>query len=367
MKWNKFRYPLFILSVIILILIAFNIYFTLRIHKQLSKMSSNPGRWPAGAYVYDPMIGFDFANGISGYIDDKSFYVKSHELGYRIARSESSKSFKPGGILSLGCSFTYGDEVEADQTFTQYLADELHLPAYNYGVCSFSYTHALIKARQLKENGLLDKLRPRYVVLGCWKELTGRSRSPFPPFSSKNFRLPAAHMVKENGEVSLEPPIKIGNVFDLIEMYREEGPQLNFSKFFRIFLKAPGIYLTYVKSKPYLSGKAKGKGKNAGGVSKPADYEIYDFYFNGIKKVFEDYDTQIIVLYMPTSPNNRPDNQIMMALNKHRDLIFANGSKAVKQYNVPATSYQAVHPQPPAHRAYALEILKEIKEAEKTR
>ncbi|MDZ7740286.1 MAG: hypothetical protein U5Q03_00565 [Bacteroidota bacterium] len=320
-------------------------------------MSSNPGRWPAGAYIYDPGIGFDFASGISAYIGDKSFYVKSHDLGYRIARTESSKSFRPGGILSLGCSFTYGDEVEAGQTFTQYLADELHLPAYNYGVCSFSYTHALIKARQLKEKGILDKLRPKYVILGCWKGLPGRSLSPFPPIASRNFKLPAAHLIKENDKISIKPPLQIGNVFDLIEMYRKEGAEMTFNKFFRIFLKAPGIYITYVKSKPFLNGK--GKGRNSKSGSDIANYEIYDFYFSGIKKIFDEYDAKIIVLYMPTSPNNRPDNQITMALNKHRDLIFANGSEAVKKHDVPASDYQAVHPQTKAHRAYALEIMEE--------
>ena len=112
-------------------------------------------------------------------------YLSSKKLKYRIGEQEDAVSYQPGGIMSLGCSFIYGDEVNADDTFTQLIADSLELPAYNYGVCSFSYTHALLKAQKLKNEGVLDKLQPKYVILGCWKGFPEQSGSPFPP---------AAHM-----------------------------------------------------------------------------------------------------------------------------------------------------------------------------
>ena len=114
------------LSVIVLIFVVFNIYITIQIHKELGKEVANPGRWPAGSYIYDPEICFDFAPNVSELIQNGRFYVKSHQLGYRIGEHEDAVSCQSGGILSLGYSFTYGDEVDAGQTFTQLIADSLH-------------------------------------------------------------------------------------------------------------------------------------------------------------------------------------------------------------------------------------------------
>jgi hypothetical protein len=186
------KYIVYMAGVILLVLVIFNTVFTFIIHGKLKQVVDNPGRWPAGAYIYDEAIGFDFASNISGPIDDGSFYVKSHQFGYRIGEHEDAKNWQPGGVLSLGCSFTYGDEVESGQTFTQRLADYLQLPAYNYGICSFSYIHALLKAKELKAEGILDRLQPQVVILGCWSGLPDRSRTPFPPLASGNLPLPAA-------------------------------------------------------------------------------------------------------------------------------------------------------------------------------
>jgi hypothetical protein len=180
MNSKKMRYRVYMLSVIVLILVVFNLIFTFQIHKKLVRVVSNPGRWPVGSYIYDRTIGFDFAPNISGHIGDGSFYVKSHQFGYRIGEDADATSYQPGGLLSLGCSFTYGDEVDAGQTFTQLAADGLNIPAYNYGICSFSYIHALLKARQLKELGVLDKLQPEHVVSGMLERFAGPLQNAFP-------------------------------------------------------------------------------------------------------------------------------------------------------------------------------------------
>ena len=110
---NKKRrnFIIYMVVVIVLIFAVFNTVLTFKIHNQLEKMAQNPGRWPAGAYVYDPGIGFDFSPNISGYISDSSYYVKSHKFGYRIAENDDPDTYQSGGVLSLGCSVTYGDEV----------------------------------------------------------------------------------------------------------------------------------------------------------------------------------------------------------------------------------------------------------------
>lgn len=352
-KRKQLNYIIYLVSITLLIFIAFNTYFTIQIHNQLAEVASKPGRWPAGAYIYDPNIGFDFASNVSGEIKGGDFYVKSHQFGYRIDKEENPASFRSGGVLSLGCSYTYGDEVESGQTFTQFAADGLRLPAYNYGVCSFSYIHALLKARNLKENGILDKLKPKYVILGCWSGLTKRSRTPFPPTTNQKLPLLTAYITKDGNETTIEPPVRIGNVFRLIDIYRTEGPAMSGNKFFSIFLAAPRYLYQRIKNNKIL----KNRGRTTFS-SKVTDYEIYDFYFTAIEELFSTYDSQIIVLYMPATTNEHPGGALKRAIKDHPEILFVNGLDALDMHQVPSSDYHRTHPKPAAHNAYAKETIK---------
>jgi hypothetical protein len=346
------KYWTYMVSVIILILLVFNTVITLIIHNRLAQAVSKSGRWPVGAYIYDREIGFDFAPNVSGPRKGGSYYVKSHQFGYRIAKEEDPVAYQPGGLLSLGCSFTYGDEVESEQTFTQLAADGLNIPAYNFGICSFSYIHALLKAEKLKEQGVLDKLRPKYVVLGCWSGLPDRSRSPFPPLGSNSLLLPAAYLAKEDGELEINHPINLQDVFDLVEIYRKEGIELSGKKFFRIYFSGPRFAYIYM-----MNSRAAGR-VNSAAKNDVTDFEVYDFYFSGIEKVFADYNTTIIMLFMPNSNSDElPDQSLIDAVAAHPGIIPVNGLQAIQRYDISVRDYMRKHPQPAAHKAYAQEII----------
>ena len=339
-------------SIIVLIFVAFNTYVTFRIHSELAKLAQSPMRWPVGAYIYNQHIGFDFAADISGPIQDNSFYVKSHHLGFRIGENQAGDSFEAGGILSLGCSLTYGDEVESEQTFTQIFADSLGIPAYNYGVCSFSYAHALVKVQNLQDEGVLNKLKPQYVVLGCWKGLPDRTRTPFPRIASKSVPLTAAYLGKDGNEIEIEYPLSSRHAFELITMYRKDGPDLSLQKFMKIFFAIPRfVYIYLINSR--LSQKVKQINPN----SRLTDYEIYDFYFTNIERIFSSYHSKIIVLFMPISPHDVVGDGLKKALAAHPNVIFVDGKEAIKKYRVPLKDYKGKHPQPTAHKAYALQII----------
>ncbi|MBP6872619.1 MAG: hypothetical protein KBC43_11480 [Bacteroidales bacterium] len=352
LKSKKVRYWTFMVSVILVILLTFNVVLTFIIHGKLAKSASKKGSWPVGAYIYDKKIGFDFAPNISGPRNRGTYYVKSHQLGYRIGREEDPGTYRPGGLLSLGCSFTYGDEVESEQTFTHLAAAELGIPAYNYGICSFSYLHALLKAEELKETGVLDKLQPQYVVLGCWSGLPDRSRSPFPPLASDNIPLPAAYLDKEGNDLVIRYPMDLENVFDLVGMYRKEGKGWSLKKFSGIFFSAPRIAYLYVKNN-MLAGKMNSGGK----TSEVTDFEVYDYYFTGIERIFSGSDTRIIMLFMPnTDAEELPDKALIDAIAAHPRVIPVNGLHAIQRYDISVRDYMRKHPQPPAHKAYAMEI-----------
>jgi hypothetical protein len=353
---KRLKYLVYMVSVIVLIFAVFNTFITIWIHKQIVRVVSKQGRWPVGAYIYDKSIGFDFAPNISGPINNDRFYVKSHQLGYRIGESEDPVSYKPGGLLSLGCSFTYGDQVEAEETFTQLAADGLNIPAYNYGICSFSYIHALLKAQKLKDQGVLDKLQPKYVVLGCWSGLPDRSRSPFPPLASKNIPLPAAYLTKDGSDLKIQYPMKTGDVFSMIELYRKEGTGLSIKRFIKIFIAVPRYIYLYVKNNRLAKELQSGSFQND-----VSDYEVYDFYFSGIESVFSDYGSQIIVLYMPNSIDEPPDKALKKAIADHPGIILVDGLQAIRKGGVLSIDYAGIHPRPDAHKAYAEEIIDRIR------
>ena len=348
------NYIIYIISVIVLILIVFNTFLTFKVHNELEKMASKPGRWPVGAYIFDPNIGFDFAPNITGSIIDSSFSVISHNLGYRIGDNDDSYEYSPGGVLSLGCSLTYGDEVECEETFTQIIADSLNLPAYNYGISSFSYIHALVKAENLKSSGVLDSLNPSIVILGCWKGLTNRSRSPFPPLAQKNVPLTSAYIVADDDGARIEYPTSTNLIFELAKLYRNQPEGFNLSKFTKIFFAIPKFIYIYVQN--------IGIYKNSRGFAaqnKISDYEIYDFYFTGIESIFS-YNTKIIVLFMPIKGNDQPNQDLLKAVANHPKILFVDGLKAIQKYEVPISEYQGKHPQPKAHQAYANETLNNL-------
>ncbi len=354
---NTTKYLAYLLAISILILVAFNAFVSFQLHKGIAKSVDNPDRWPVGSYAYDSVIGIDFSSNISARMPNGSFYVKSHQLGYRIGEHEDSVSYQPNGILSLGCSFTYGDEINSEQTFTQLIADSLQLPAYNYGICSFSYAHALLKAQKLKAEGVLDKLKPKYVLLGCWNELPNRSRSPFPPMTSGDLPFACAYFAKCNeGTCVQPPPLNTSYIPEMVELYRREGTALTFKKFSKIFMLVPQ-YLRDRMTNTRLQEQLQANAAD----NQVTNFDIYDYYFTNIENTFSAYGSRIVVLLMSVTLDEQPDEGLKNALAKHPQIMLVNGHKALEKYQVPLSDYVNIHPQPLAHLAYAHETVDFIK------
>lgn len=138
--------------------------------------------WPPGAFSHIPKAGYAPTPGYNGTVASKQPYlrfdVRIHELGYRIPAEADQRHFSPGGILTLGCSFTYGDEV--DSPWTQHASQRLfeengERMGYNFGCTCYSYAEMIRRFELLESNGILKILEPQHVVIGGMYQLAERS------------------------------------------------------------------------------------------------------------------------------------------------------------------------------------------------
>jgi len=313
-------------------------------------------RWPRGAFKYSSLMGYEMSPCFSSKMLDDTFSISSHAFGYRIPISADKTAIESGGVMSVGCSFTYGDGVEAEQTFTCLLADKLGLPAYNYGLCSSSYTTMIMRLKLMKENNMLSILKPRILILSAGNWLVERSLSPFIP-SGSNIAMVFPYIVKKHGHLQIRfPP----DFFSLRHMFfleskcfpsgiKKRSEIRHFTCFHSMFLLMPRVFLLNLWETMFRRPDID-------------SYELYDFVIGEIKRIIAPYGTQFVILWMPANENDTLDNGLKKALRRHPDVILVNGAQALKRYGVDTRQYSGIHPQYKAHEAYANEIFLHLPE-----
>jgi hypothetical protein len=147
--------------------------------------------------------------------------------------------------------------------------------------------------------------------------------------------------------------MKLQHVFDMVDLYREEGTSLNVRKLSKLFFAAPRYVYLYIRNNR-LTQEIKMRNLQ----EEVSDFQVYDFYFSGIEDVFSSYGSRIIVLFMPNSFDEQPSRALKEAVARHPGITLADGLQAIHAHGVSGNDYVRKHPQPAAHRAYAMEIIK---------
>lgn len=342
---------LIIVSIIIVLsLTAINSYFTIKYLRALNKM-----RFPKGAVRFNATIGYEMSPSFSSIMLDRSYSIYSHRLGYRIPKFINNSSIEQGGILSVGCSFTYGEGVEAEQTFTYLVADKLHLPAYNYGVCSYSYTSVILQLNELKQRGILDELRPTILILGAGNWLVGRSLNPFFPTDNTFIRV-YPYITKKDGKILiLKPPnilhIKYPDIlrYEDYSVNKKGNLVLAFKRFYFMFRIMPQVLYVNLIKRRYNNIETDIN-----------SFELYDFVICKIKKVIQPYGMKFIILWMPITEGDILDEGLKKVIEQNKDIILVDGFDAIRKYKIESGQYVNTHPRPNAHGAYAKEILSKL-------
>src|SRR4029453_9640120 len=156
-------------------------------------------------YGMEAYYAFDMYDASKGWIpkpnlrDVKAFNNKilnTNSNGFRGKKDFAyTKNKEKLRILTLGDSFTFGDEVSDDETYSSYLQEMLpHTEVINMGVHGYGHDQMLIL---LKEEGV--KYEPDIVILGFLSLDMSRNLLEFRDFAKPRF-------VLERGELNSQAP-----------------------------------------------------------------------------------------------------------------------------------------------------------------
>jgi len=281
------------------------------------------------------------------------YFLKTHNLGYRIPKFEDSDSYEPGGILSYGCSFTFGSGVEAEETFSYLAAKHFNLPSYNYGVCSYSYASVILQLEELDKKGILKKLKPSIVILGAGNWLIRRSLSPFYP--TKIFQFAYAYIGKQGNRLQIKQPdsfYSTKHLYSLVGGYfdgNNRKDKLTFGRYLKLLYIAPRVTKARLDKKFFKRPKISSR-------------QLYDFVIGRILKILRKYDTRFVILWMPIVAD-QIDVNLAKSVKGFENILLVDGLKAIEKNNVDPKYYYKRHPRVEAHDAYAKALIIAMKES----
>lgn len=311
------------------------------------------GRWPVSSYRYNAdMQNFELVPSFSKRLLNGHFYLKTHSLGYRIPEQADQVDFRPGGLLAIGCSFTFGDSVEAEETFSYLAARKLGLDAYNFGVCSYSYASSIIQLEDLERRGVLKALRPSIIVLGTGSWMVERSLNTFYP--SPEMQLAYPYISGQGGQASIVYPPDFISVrhavgFATISSYfdgEEKDVPLTLRRRILLLDVIPRVLVAKAKRRFF---------KN-----EMSSYELYSFAVDRIAQVAERIGAQVVIMNMPVTPEqSKIDEGLQQAVDECACAILVDGHRELKERD--ALEAQLVHPGRRAHETYAEAIVKALR------
>jgi hypothetical protein len=217
-RWRK-RLLIFCVTLVVAALATWTVMAFVRSKAIYVHVKAGGRGWRGHVHTSDPWLGlcpapngagaetFSIGPDVPSRIDADGFRVP-------VEAPDAAERRRPL-VLALGCSFTYGASVLAEETFAWRVAEALGGSCLNAGICSGGAAHVLLRAREL-----VPKYHPEWVLVQDSPWLSHRSRQRYADIHVG--LLPTPHFVRTSSGVELVPPVFATIVFDLpIAEYRD--------------------------------------------------------------------------------------------------------------------------------------------------
>jgi len=170
--------------------------------------------WEGRLHAPDDLLGYVPISGACGAVvlpNGSRTCVCYDSQGFRSPGMPSCNP-KPTGkqdyLLALGCSFTFGFGVQAENTFCNLVADKFKLTALNAGKCSAGLAEMLILARKL-----IPQFKPKIVLAQYSPWLAERSTHRYGP--TVQGLLPHPYFIDDTpGIIKIHKPDFKSQIFD---------------------------------------------------------------------------------------------------------------------------------------------------------
>jgi len=214
--------------------LGYGLFRSVRIYHYLK--TDQPG-WEGAVFRADPALGFAPVPQSQGWQINSGFKtpVRFDSRGFRIPLDADDQTpLKRPLLLALGCSFTFGHGINAEDTFPFLVAKALDGTALNAGLPTYGLAQMVILAQRL-----IPQYKPDIVLVQFSSWLVDRGDWPFA--ISYPGVVPIPYFVKSEGKLNITRPAFITRNFDLpLAKYRHTPSRIGD---FLSFLKQAGLPL----------------------------------------------------------------------------------------------------------------------------
>lgn len=194
--------------------------------------SRNHERWSSSAYQPDARLGVAPIPNCKVYqrlADGEDVPVCFDKHGFRVPdkQIENLEDDPRPRFLFLGCSFTHGYGVHAEQTFAELVAGSFGARALNAGISGAGLSQMVLRARSD-----IPKFKPKIVVAQYSPWLAQRSTRLYGNWMTRAGYVPLPYYFLNNGGLEIAPPPFYTDRFirrgerSAKALLTEEGPQI---------------------------------------------------------------------------------------------------------------------------------------------
>lgn len=355
----------------IIFYVTYSVYRTVPLYTYV--MSHQRG-WSGQVHAFDAELGYapiPNSQGAHTFPVGPDIPMQYDKYGFRVPVGSINAWPKPHPLLlTLGCSFSYGDACYAEDTYPYLVGRYLQGYTMNAGVCGYGLSQMFLLAQKL-----IPTHTPDYVIVQYSAWLVERAQNPFAPTYAGKLSVP--YFFENNGEFVLHAPVfdEYLDRLPLVERYTQaQKTILNFFSFF-MACGAPLLFHDDVNMTLYHVRKSLRL------IPPPSrKRELIETYvYHEIAKIAHTYDSQMIIVVL--GENHEPvivpkhivsENTIVV--NAHSTLLQRLPRKTAGDYYKLYAHWRGLppqlvdkHPNPYAHKIIAKEIVKSIKHNIQTR